>query len=348
MTGFRVRRIRRELRATGLRSGDLITAIDDIALTSLDALTRLKTVARRRKQVVVHVNRLGTQHQWPIKIVKGPVPEMVEPPDAVPAAKGDPEVHVLKAEALADPDWTRQVRVIPHYKDGRPQGFKLVGIRPGSVFRQIGLRSGDVLKAIDGQPMDSPAKALEAYSTIQKTRAFVLSIERRGRPKTLSVRIEGQLPEDLKIPADRVPVQHMQLEGQLEVRMNGPAHGVGEGALEVVMRDARLVKGDSQWNLGVVRYAATLQRGRYVGRAQLTGGDLQGEGEVQYRGGFSRYTARIDVQASPAIADSLTDAFDKERKATLVCWSQHHCEFKALGAEIPRRTRRKRRTPAPR
>jgi general secretion pathway protein C len=88
-------------------------------------------------------------------------------------------------EALA-----RQARVIPHYRDGKPQGFKLVGVRPGSLYSHIGIRSGDVLKDVNGDEISSPNKALEMYEKLKNSSNVTLEIERRGRPSSLDYKIQ--------------------------------------------------------------------------------------------------------------------------------------------------------------
>lgn len=84
----------------------------------------------------------------------------------------------------------RQARVIPHYRDGKPQGFKLVGVRPGSLYSHIGIRSGDVLKAVNGDEITSPNKALEMYEKLKNSSNVTLEVERRGRPISLEYKIQ--------------------------------------------------------------------------------------------------------------------------------------------------------------
>ena len=75
----------------------------------------------------------------------------------------------------------RQARVIPHYKNGKPEGFKLVGVRPGSLYSHIGIRSGDVIKGINDEEISSPNKALELYEKLRTTDEINVTVERRGR-----------------------------------------------------------------------------------------------------------------------------------------------------------------------
>lgn len=81
-------------------------------------------------------------------------------------------------------------RVVPHYKDNQYQGFKLVGVRPGSLYRAIGIRSGDVITAVNGNKIDSPNKALELFEQLKNSSNISVEIERRGQPKTLSYNIK--------------------------------------------------------------------------------------------------------------------------------------------------------------
>lgn len=85
---------------------------------------------------------------------------------------------------------SKGARVIPHYRDGRPQGFKIVGVRPGSLYSHIGVRSGDVLKGVNGEEITSPNKALELYEQLKNSENVNVEIERRGRKVALEYNIK--------------------------------------------------------------------------------------------------------------------------------------------------------------
>lgn len=83
-----------------------------------------------------------------------------------------------------------QARIIPHYKDGKSDGFKLVGIRPGSLYSFIGVRSGDVIRRVNGEELNNPSKALALYEKLRTTSNVVVDIERRGTPMSLTYNIK--------------------------------------------------------------------------------------------------------------------------------------------------------------
>jgi general secretion pathway protein C len=83
-----------------------------------------------------------------------------------------------------------QARVVPNYRNGKYEGFKLVGVRPGSLYRAIGIRSGDVIKSVNGTAIDSPNKALDLFDQFKSSSNLNVDIERRGQPKTLNYSIQ--------------------------------------------------------------------------------------------------------------------------------------------------------------
>ncbi|PKN55932.1 MAG: hypothetical protein CVU56_18850 [Deltaproteobacteria bacterium HGW-Deltaproteobacteria-14] len=83
-----------------------------------------------------------------------------------------------------------EARVVPNYQNQKYDGFKLVGVRPGSLYRALGIRSGDVIKTVNGTAIDSPTKALELFEQLKSSSDIKVDIERRGQPKTLSFNIQ--------------------------------------------------------------------------------------------------------------------------------------------------------------
>lgn len=85
---------------------------------------------------------------------------------------------------------SRQARVIPHYVKGKTQGFKIVGVRPNSLYSFLGVRSGDILKSVNGEQISSPTKALEFLEALKTTSQVTIDIERRNQKKTFEYEIK--------------------------------------------------------------------------------------------------------------------------------------------------------------
>jgi general secretion pathway protein C len=75
-----------------------------------------------------------------------------------------------------------QARIVPAFKDGQAQGFKLFSIRPDSIYSKIGIVNGDVIRRINGFDLNSPEKALEIYSKLKEANRIDIEIERNGAP----------------------------------------------------------------------------------------------------------------------------------------------------------------------
>jgi general secretion pathway protein C len=73
-----------------------------------------------------------------------------------------------------------QARIVPAFKDGVAQGFKLFSIRPDSIYTKIGIQNGDVIKRINGFELNSPEKALEVYGKLKEASRIDIEVERNG------------------------------------------------------------------------------------------------------------------------------------------------------------------------
>jgi len=81
-----------------------------------------------------------------------------------------------------------QVRVRPHYRNGKPDGLMLTQIRPNTVFTRLGLRNGDVIQNVDGREIGNPDDILGFYQELKSGSPVSLEITRRGRKKNLTYR----------------------------------------------------------------------------------------------------------------------------------------------------------------
>lgn len=83
-----------------------------------------------------------------------------------------------------------QARIVPSFKNGQANGFKLFAIRPGSLYSKLGIQNGDIIHKINGFIINSPDKALEVYQKLKNARQVEIELTRRGRNKKLSYSID--------------------------------------------------------------------------------------------------------------------------------------------------------------
>jgi len=83
-----------------------------------------------------------------------------------------------------------QARIVPNYENGQYRGFRLVGIRPDSLYRAIGLESGDLIKRVNGKDIDTPNKAIELFEQLRSSSTITLDVERRGQNVTMTYSIK--------------------------------------------------------------------------------------------------------------------------------------------------------------
>jgi general secretion pathway protein C len=83
-----------------------------------------------------------------------------------------------------------QARGVPNIVAGKIDGFKITDIVPGSIYTKLGVKDGDILKEVDGQKLDSPAKAMELYNTLRTKSKIEVSGERNGKPFNMTYNIK--------------------------------------------------------------------------------------------------------------------------------------------------------------
>lgn len=84
----------------------------------------------------------------------------------------------------------QDIRVRPHFEKGKLDGLTITAIKPDSIFRKMGLISGDILTNFNGEPVVSMNDALKFYETIKTASTIKLDIKRRGQLQTIEYNIE--------------------------------------------------------------------------------------------------------------------------------------------------------------
>jgi general secretion pathway protein C len=82
-----------------------------------------------------------------------------------------------------------QVRIRPHFKDGKADGLALSNIKGDSIFAKLGLRDGDIVHGVNDRPIRSPDDIVSFYNKLTSASRISLQINRRGQDRTINYRI---------------------------------------------------------------------------------------------------------------------------------------------------------------
>ena len=98
-------------------------------------------------------------------------------------------------DALADMNSiVTQARAIPNFvgagDDRKVDGFRIYRIQPGSIYENLGIMNGDVIKSINGENMDSVEKALTVFSALRNESRFSITVQRQQN--TMEMKYEVQ------------------------------------------------------------------------------------------------------------------------------------------------------------
>jgi general secretion pathway protein C len=115
-------------------------------------------------------------------------------PSSDPVRKVSDNHFEVQREAIArtldNPRAMRsQGRIVPNFKNGERDGLKLVGLSPDSIYTQLGIQSGDVLQALNGEPVNTTQQAMELFQALKSSGEVTIEIERRGQTERLQYKI---------------------------------------------------------------------------------------------------------------------------------------------------------------
>jgi general secretion pathway protein C len=121
---------------------------------------------------------------------------------------GDPRtaaaVDNIRRMVQQDPSILDQVmRTVASYDNaaGKLRGFRAYPGRNRAIFGKLGLKSGDLVTAINGTPLDDPQRSQDVFNTIQTSDHVTVTIERGGQKQDITLNIAqvaAQATKDLE------------------------------------------------------------------------------------------------------------------------------------------------------
>ena len=82
----------------------------------------------------------------------------------------------------------QKMRMVPIVKEGQVQGVRVFGVQQGTPAFAIGMKNGDTLNAIDGEPIKTAQQMLDLYAKLDKLNGVELQGLRAGKPLSIDLR----------------------------------------------------------------------------------------------------------------------------------------------------------------
>ena len=68
---------------------------------------------------------------------------------------------------------------------GEVIGYRIVDFQPNSIFSQLGIQRMDLIKSVNGEPVDTPQKAMELFNMFKSSSSIKMNVERGGQVESL-------------------------------------------------------------------------------------------------------------------------------------------------------------------
>jgi len=92
-------------------------------------------------------------------------------------------------QQMQKPDFLSQALIVPNAGGG----FLVREVQPGSVYEKLGMRIGDVIRSVNGQPINNMEEVMKLYQQlggINKVSNVAIEVTRGGRTESLQYNIE--------------------------------------------------------------------------------------------------------------------------------------------------------------
>ena len=108
-------------------------------------------------------------------------------PSPRPAAPGNSGITSIMKNL---DQYIGSARVVPYFKGGEPYGFRVSNLKEGTMVYDLGVRSGDIIRSVNGVPIRTPEDAFNAYQEMQNEASVEVELERKGESTTITVPLQ--------------------------------------------------------------------------------------------------------------------------------------------------------------
>jgi general secretion pathway protein C len=151
---------------------------DSVSGASIIGIFRNKVILAMNGQEQMLVPEEKSDKKGP----KGGPPSGPAIPMANMAGGGDMSSAMQNMEQLLG-----NARVVPYYKGGEPYGFRVTNVENSSPLFGLGVRSGDVIKSVNGSPVKTSEDAMKLYQNMQNVSSANIELERHGVTTSVNI-----------------------------------------------------------------------------------------------------------------------------------------------------------------
>ena len=119
-----------------------------------------------------------------------------QPISAQPALAGPADLGALRQEIQNNPqNLMNMVNTVP-YKDSSNQvvGYRVYPRANPALFNQLGLRPGDVVTAVNGNPLKDPGQMVKIMSSLKTSDQISVTVLRDGQQQTIMLQLPDSNP----------------------------------------------------------------------------------------------------------------------------------------------------------
>jgi general secretion pathway protein C len=141
---------------------------------------RLDTVQRDR----IVILRNGAREAVFMKDTEGTAAGVAAPPPPIVQSVGTDRQLVDRRQLqqqMGRPEFLNQALIVPN-PDG---GFLVRQVQAGSLYEKLGLRPGDVIRNVNGQPLTSMDDVMRLYQQFGTAQRVLVDVQRQGKNETL-------------------------------------------------------------------------------------------------------------------------------------------------------------------
>jgi general secretion pathway protein C len=135
-------------------------------------------------RVVIERNGKLESLVLPRQTQNGPAP----PPSTSALQTESPVLDRMRKLITDDPGLMADVmRPQPVFAQGKQKGYRVYPGRNRQAFQRLGLHPGDLVTAINGTPLDDPARGQEIFRTLGSSSEARVTVVRNGQPQDVTL-----------------------------------------------------------------------------------------------------------------------------------------------------------------